>query len=123
MIVQRGEEWIWIVITGETKATGRLQVRLCLLVQAPVPFPGEYILTQTRWRPREPRAANCLVPTTRVWSQLRYNNERAMGRLNHRNRVLLGELGAAMCPRTSDRMVRKWGHGDMVTWGHEDMRT
>ena len=117
MIVQRGVEWIWIAIThGGMKATGRRQVRLCLLVQAPVPFPGEYILTQTRWRPREPRAANCLVPTTRVWSQLRYNNERAMGRLNHRNRVLLGELGAAMCPRTSDRMVRKWGHEDMGTW-------
>ena len=75
--------------------------------RVPVQVLEAYIPTQTRWRPREPRATRCLVPTTRVWSRLRrrYNNERAMGRLNLRHRGPLGELGAAQWPLTSDRMV------------------
>ena len=107
---QHGEAWIWIATIGAMKVTGHPQGHHYPRVPAQVQ--GAYILvTQTRWRPREPRATRCLVPaTTRVWSQLqRRYNERAMGRLNLRSRVHLGELGAAMWAPTSDRMVQPRG--------------
>ena len=84
-IDQHGEAWIWIATIGAMKVTGHPQGHHYPRVPAQVQ--GAYILvTQTRWRPREPRATRCLVPILRRRTR-KYNNDRAMGQLRGRSRL------------------------------------